>query len=627
MSACAIVPIRDVRDGKTRLAGTLDQPARQALLRGMLGRVLDALRAQVDEVVVVTTDTTLRVEGATVILDGGSGLNAAIQCGIEYASKQHSLAIILAADTPHVTAAEIERLLAASSACDVVVVPDHVGTGTNALGLRLPSSIELCFGEDSFAAHLRAAQRASAALQVLPLAGLARDLDVPADLETHVPLSREQALAMADSASLDALLHEAEELTLRGFGRRISYSRKVFIPLTQLCRDVCHYCTFAGPPRRGQAPYLATDEVLRIARAGVQAGCQEALFTLGDQPEVRFVAAGTQLAELGFASTLEYLEHCARLVFEETGLLPHLNAGTMNSEQFERLRRVSASMGTMLESSAERLAQKGGPHHRSPDKHPVARLATLRAAGEAAVPYTTGILVGIGETRRERVESLLAIRDLHERYGHIQELIVQNFRAKPGTRMARSPEPSLEELLWSVAVARLVFGPSMSIQAPPNLSPGRLGRPDRRRHQRLGRRVTRHTRSRQSGGAVARARRCSSERLRRQGACWSSASRSSLRSRSSLIAGSTRRFAPRCYDRSTPKDTWRTVTGRPVAGHRPPARLAKLVQARSTRPHATALVTEVLRRATAGERLGEQEIAALFDGRWRGLCGRRTRGG
>jgi FO synthase len=214
--------------------------------------------------------------------------------------------------------------------------------------------------------------------------------------------------------------------------------------------------------------------VLDLAQAGKRAGCSEALFTLGDKPELRYARAREELESLGFATTLEYLAHCARLVFEQTGLLPHLNPGVMQQGDFEALRPVSASMGIMLETSALRLMERGMPHHRSPDKHPAMRLATLRAAGEAAVPFTTGLLVGIGETRSERIETLLAIRDLHEEFGHIQELIIQNFRAKPGTRMACHPEPPLEELLWTIAAARLVFGPSMSIQAPPNLSPAQL---------------------------------------------------------------------------------------------------------------------------------------------------------
>ena len=257
-------------------------------------------------------------------------------------------------------------------------------------------------------------------------------------------------------------------------GDLVSYSRKVFIPLTQLCRDVCHYCTFAHPPRAGEPVYLSAEQVLEIARAGARAGCHEALFTLGDKPELRYAAAREALARLGHETTLSYLAEMARLVLRETGLLPHLNPGVMTRADIDRLRAVSVSQGIMLESAAERLRRRGGPHFGSPDKDPALRLETIRAAGEAAVPFTTGILIGIGETRRERIESLLALRDLHDRYGHLQEIIIQNFRAKPGTRMAQAPEPDLDDHLWTIAVARLIFGPEMNIQAPPNLNPGAL---------------------------------------------------------------------------------------------------------------------------------------------------------
>ncbi len=254
----------------------------------------------------------------------------------------------------------------------------------------------------------------------------------------------------------------------------ISYSRKVFIPLTQLCRESCHYCTFAHPPRRGSRAYLSSDEVLATAKAGAAAGCREALFTLGDKPEQRYRAARAELSALGHETTLSYLAAMAALVFEQTGLLPHLNAGVMSADELSSLRRVSVSQGLMLETSAERLGASGGPHFGSPDKTPAIRLDVIRAAGEAEIPFTSGILIGIGETRRERLEALLALRDLHERYGHIQEVIIQNFRAKAGTRMADHPEPSLGEHLWTIAAARLVFGAEMNIQAPPNFSPGAL---------------------------------------------------------------------------------------------------------------------------------------------------------
>ena len=271
-----------------------------------------------------------------------------------------------------------------------------------------------------------------------------------------------------------ALTEAAEALTLEGFGRVVTYSRKVFIPLTRLCRDVCHYCTFAQAPGRLPAPFLAPEQVLEIARAGAAAGCKEALFTLGDKPELRYAAARRALEELGFATTLEYLRHCAERVLRETGLLPHLNPGVMTADDLRALRPVAVSMGLMLESASERLTLRGQPHFGSPDKHPALRLASLAAAGELSIPCTTGLLVGIGETRRERLESLLALRELHRRHGHLQELIIQNFRAKPGTRMAGAPEPALEEQLWTLAATRLIFGPGMSIQAPPNLRPADL---------------------------------------------------------------------------------------------------------------------------------------------------------
>ena len=269
---------------------------------------------------------------------------------------------------------------------------------------------------------------------------------------------------------LDELCAEARALRDEGHGRLVTFSPKVFIPLTKLCRDVCHYCTFARPPRRGERAYLTIDEVLAVARAGAAAGCREALFTLGDKPELRYRAAREELAALGCKTTLEYLHRAAAAVLEETGLLPHLNPGVMTRDDIRRLRSASASMGLMLETTSERLAARGGPHFGSPDKVPALRLATLQAAGEEEVPFTTGILIGIGETRAERLDALYAIRELADRYGHVQEVIVQNFRAKPGTRMAGAPEPPLEELMWTIAAARLVLGAGAHIQAPPNLS-------------------------------------------------------------------------------------------------------------------------------------------------------------
>ena len=281
-----------------------------------------------------------------------------------------------------------------------------------------------------------------------------------------------QQLLHADPA---LLVSAAATLRDRAHRNVVTYSRKVFIPLTTLCRDVCHYCTFARPPRRGERAYMTVSEALAVARAGAEAGCKEALFTLGDRPEARYDVAQRELAALGHGSTISYLAEVAARVLAETGLLPHANPGVLDAAEIAMLREVSVSQGIMLESTSPRLAEPGGPHHGSPDKRPSVRLAMIAEAGAQRVPFTSGILIGIGETRLERIESLLALRELHDRYGHIQELIIQNFRAKDGTRMAGFPEPGLEDLRWTVAVARVLFGPEMNIQAPPNLSPDTYG--------------------------------------------------------------------------------------------------------------------------------------------------------
>lgn len=287
-------------------------------------------------------------------------------------------------------------------------------------------------------------------------------------------LSNAEALSLASVGDLASLCRAASVVRDQGFGDLITVSRKVFIPLTKLCRDVCHYCTFAHPPKKGERAFMTPDEVLDIARAGARAGCDEALFTLGDKPELRYRVAREELAEMGYATTVEYLTDISRRVLEETGLLPHINAGIMSETEILALRDVSVSQGIMLETVSDRLSQRGGPHFGSPDKSPAVRLEMVEAAGRAAVPFTTGILIGIGETREERVEALLALRDLHDSFGHIQEIIIQNFRAKPGTKMADAPEPTLEDHLWTLAVARLIFGTDVSVQAPPNLCSGEL---------------------------------------------------------------------------------------------------------------------------------------------------------
>lgn len=273
---------------------------------------------------------------------------------------------------------------------------------------------------------------------------------------------------------LEDLQAEARAIRERRGPARMTYSPKVFIPLTRLCTDVCHYCTFATTPSRLEAPYLSEEEVLEIARAGAEAGCKEALFTLGDAPERRYAAARDWLAERGFARTIDYVRHCAARVLEETGLLPHVNAGILEEDDYKMLRPVAASVGLMLESTSERLLEKGAAHHGSPDKVPAVRIESLAAAGRARVPTTSGILIGIGETPEERIESLLALRDLHEQHDHLQEVIVQNFCPKPGTKMYAASEASEADFLRVVAAARIVLPENVSVQAPPNLNDERL---------------------------------------------------------------------------------------------------------------------------------------------------------
>jgi len=285
-------------------------------------------------------------------------------------------------------------------------------------------------------------------------------------------LDDEEVLSLAGFDDTRSLMSVAGAIRDAGHQNTVSYSRKVFIPLTHLCRDVCHYCTFAQVPRKLKAPYLTPDEVLKIAQDGAKAGCKEALFTLGDKPELRYKAARDGLKELKQDSTLSYLRDMAQMVLDETGLFPHLNPGLMAADELAEMRKVSISMGIMLESASDRLTEKGMPHYGSPDKVPARRLETLRLAGEAKVPFTSGLLIGIGETRYERIESLLALRDANEPHGHIQEIIIQNFRAKAETLMVNAPEPDMNELLWTISLARIIFGAGMNIQAPPNLSPG-----------------------------------------------------------------------------------------------------------------------------------------------------------
>ena len=276
-------------------------------------------------------------------------------------------------------------------------------------------------------------------------------------------------ISLLNSHELDDLMQKAKEV--RGDDKKvITYSKKVFIPLTELCRDVCHYCTFAKAPKKLDAPYLEPDQVLAIAEQGKEQFVKEALFTLGEKPEMRYQVAKDHLQKLGFETTIEYLGSMSKLVYEETGLLPHLNPGNMTLLEMEKLREYSVSMGIMLESSSERLCGKGGPHFGSPDKQPATRLQTMKNAGKLRIPITTGILIGIGETIEERIQSLLDIKNLHKEYGHIQEVIIQNFIPKENTRMKKHSPASKEDLLWTLSAARIIFGKDMNIQCPPNLN-------------------------------------------------------------------------------------------------------------------------------------------------------------
>jgi FO synthase len=285
------------------------------------------------------------------------------------------------------------------------------------------------------------------------------------------PISREAAcrLLRADDGMLPSLLSAAQLARARFKPGVITYSRKVFLPLTNLCRDYCGYCTFRRDAGDPGAHTMEPDEVMEVVRAGERMGCTEALFSLGDKPELLFPQMRDTLRRFGYKSTLHYLEAMCEKVLRESSLLPHPNPGLMSAEWLERLSRVAPSIGLMLETTSARLLAKGAAHDHAPDKEPAKRLRVIEDAGRRKIPFTTGILIGIGETLEERVDALIAIRDLHERYGHIQEVIVQNFRAKPATPMARWPEPTRGEMLRTLAVARLLM-PNMNLQAPPNLS-------------------------------------------------------------------------------------------------------------------------------------------------------------
>jgi len=506
----AVVPIKDFANAKSRLAPVLSRAQCSELARHMAEDVLRTLtHAPSITGIVVLGQGPEQVEiaarfGCEFMADEpGAGLSAGLQRAAHHLVQRGADTLLFVpADLPTLRIEDVERVLISHRSrverSGITVCSAARDGGTNAVLATPPDAIEFRFGSDSAARHAEAAHNAGHRVAVVNDEAFMRDIDTPEDLrrlcgdapncatvdylhdaglidslramELASHPGRDELVHLGRHTPLERLVESAAAIRDTGFGDLITYSPKVFIPLTELCRDVCHYCTYAKTPRRVTTPYLSAEQVLNIAVAGRDAGCLEALFTLGDKPELRYKAARDALADMGYASTLDYLAAMADLVHRETGLLPHLNAGIMTAADYARLRAVAPSMGLMLESVSPRLAERGGPHFGSPDKQPGVRLDTIRAAGEARVPFTTGILIGIGETREERIDSLLEIRALHERFGHIQEVIVQNFVPKPGTKMAGVAAASREELQWTIAMARHTLGPNMSIQAPPNLN-------------------------------------------------------------------------------------------------------------------------------------------------------------
>jgi len=515
-----ILPLKALSPVKSRLASVLTPSQREELMRAMVEDMLGAARdcPQVAGVLLVSRDPGVNAMasdyGAEVLsLVEDRDLNSAVMAASDYLlEKGVDRALILHGDIPLLRSAHLTRLIEEGAHSELTLLPCRHGQGSNAMLTSLPAKIPFLYGHGSYRRHLEAAQRVGVDVTTVHVPEIALDINSAEDLlalcqhyldgascrrgRTHELLTGLDLLhdsaqtldaamsgklpdvgharALALNTDTQMLVSTAAALRDRIHGNLISYSKKVFIPLTRLCRDVCHYCTYAKVPKRAGNPYMSVAEVLEIARRGTDLGCREALLTLGEKPELRYRVARDALAELGFATTLEYVAHVAQAILKETGLLPHVNAGCMDADEIAMLRKCSASMGIMLESSSERLCAKGMPHYGSPDKSPARRLETIALAGQANVPFTSGILIGIGETRLERIESLLALRELHQEHGHLQEVIIQNFRAKPDTLMANATEPGQDDLRWTIAVARIIFGAQMNIQAPPNLVPGPL---------------------------------------------------------------------------------------------------------------------------------------------------------
>lgn len=486
----AVVPVKRLAEAKSRLAEVLGGDRADFVL-AMASHVIATLARSrhFAGVIAVTGDARMaeaaQAAGAVAVADAGEGLNAAMAAGMDRALALGARHIALVpADLALIDDAAIDRIVGRyRTGQGPLIAPCAAGDGTNLLLMPADRIVPPAFGPDSFARHRDAAPDAAAfvddaigldvdrAIDLAVAAGALAGRDHPL-----APLLAQYEAAALLAADPGELVAAAGKLRDQGHSDIVTYSPKVFLPLTMLCRDVCHYCTFAKTPRRLESPYMAVTEAVEIAKRGAAMGCREALFTLGEKPELRYAAAREWLDANGFSSTLDYVAHVAAAVRDQTGLLPHINAGCMTDEEIAALRPVSASMGLMLETIADRLGEAGGPHHGSPDKVPALRLATIEAAGRQAVPFTSGILIGIGETRAERIEAIAALRALHVRHGHLQEVIVQNFLPKPGTKMANAPAAEADELLWTIAVARLMLGPDMSIQAPPNLAPTDLPR-------------------------------------------------------------------------------------------------------------------------------------------------------
>ena len=519
----ALVPVKLLDESKQRLKGCLGGHRAEFTL-AMLSDVLDALAAstEIDAVAVVTSDPEVKKIAESrhyfAIDDGAiTGLNPSVEHAVDILQDMGATRItVIHADLPLATGHEIDRICRMSGSMDagdalspMIISPCTDRQGTNVLSFNSHSQFPFRYGPNSFELHHSGAQETKVTLVTVESDTLAVDIDRLSDLEWLIDYchqhpefktgstwrflerigltgdgdraeeiqshDRTGIFEIAAENDLQSLCETAAQLRDRGHGNICTFSPKVFIPLTRLCRDFCHYCTFATTPRKLPQAYMKVEEVLELAHAGVAMGCKEALFTLGEKPELRHPAARQELDEMGFETTLEYVAHVAKRVLNETGLLPHINAGCMTVDEIRLLRESSASMGIMLESSASRLCEKGQVHYGSPDKDPAVRLETLEIAGRENVAFTSGILIGIGETREERLDSLLDIRELHDRYGHIQEIIVQNFVPKQDTKMAKVQPPTHEDLLWTIAMARIIFGPTMSIQVPPNLNAGHLG--------------------------------------------------------------------------------------------------------------------------------------------------------